>query len=332
MTHQPGLGLISSISNAGRIDPQDVLGLRRMVFQDNAVAIAEADAMIELDMDCPEKCPEWVEFFLEALTDFTVRQMKPEGHISEENAAWLIRAISRDGRIAAITELELLIRVLEVASSAPASLSNYALKQVADAVLDGSGPLAKGGQLEPGVINAYEVHLIRRILHAMSGPGGLSVTREEAELLFRMNERSLHDANDSSWNDVFVKSIANYVCGHSRHTLASREDALRHYEFLESDTGGTAGFLGRMFSGGLSEVREAIANPTSMSRDTAPATDRDAEVAASERVDAIEARWLADKIGSDGQMHDNERALLKFIGNISIDIHDDLKPLMAKVA
>ncbi len=92
-----------------------------------------------------------------------------------------------------------------------------------------------------------------------------------------------------------------------------------------------------MFSAGLSGISEALRNPGSLFEDgESAARERndafDAGVRQAERVEAAEARWLAGKIGADGSMHDNERALLKFIGATASEIHDDLKPLLAKVA
>jgi hypothetical protein len=80
---------------------------------------------------------------------------------------------------------------------------------VAHAVIDGKGPLMLGGALVPGLIAKAEVELLRRILHAHGGDGNIAITRAEAEVLFRINERTAQGHNDPSWNDLFVKAIAN---------------------------------------------------------------------------------------------------------------------------
>ena len=51
-----------------------------------------------------------------------------------------------------------------------------------------------------------------------------------------------------------------------------------------------------------------------------------------ERIDNTEAKWLAERIGRNGRLHDNERALVKFIGQSSPSIHPDLRTLLEKVA
>ena len=53
--------------------------------------------------------------------------------------------------------------------------------------------------------------------------------------------------------------------------------------------------------------------------------------AAPRRCRGEEARWIADRIGRDHVIRDNERALLSFIRQAAASIHPDLKPLLDKV-
>ena len=55
-------------------------------------------------------------------------------------------------------------------------------------------------------------------------------------------------------------------------------------------------------------------------------------IAVNEQITEEEARWLAERIGRDGTLHENEKALLMFIKQESPDIHPLLQPLMDKVA
>ncbi|TIW77317.1 MAG: hypothetical protein E5V52_17680, partial [Mesorhizobium sp.] len=122
-----------------------------------------------------------------------------------------VRTVSRDGMVDSRTALELLVHVLEEAKSSPGQLSAYALEQVAHAVIGGKGPLMIGGELVPGLIARAEVDLLRRILHAFGGDGNIAITKAEAEVLFRINDRTAAADNDPSWNELFVKAIANYI-------------------------------------------------------------------------------------------------------------------------
>jgi hypothetical protein len=178
----------SCLANPDRIGAEDVLRLRREVFSDGVVGLPEAEALIELNARAGRQSAQWSAFFLEAMADYVVHQAKPQGHVSDENAAWLIDHVSKDGKVESRNELELLVKVPEIARTSPGLLASFALRQVADAVVTGEGPLAKSGALQKGVINREEAELMRRILHAMSGPGGIGISQDEAELLFRASD------------------------------------------------------------------------------------------------------------------------------------------------
>ena len=86
------------------------------------------------------------------ITDYLVEQAPPQGYLTAENAQWLIERIGQDGRVDSKTELELLVNVLDKARWAPQSLVRFALEQVKDAVVSGTGPLRSGKKLEPGIV------------------------------------------------------------------------------------------------------------------------------------------------------------------------------------
>ena len=64
--------------------------------------------------------------------------------------------------------------------------------------------------------------------------------------------------------------------------------------------------------------------------------ERNARMEAAEAQAAViedrEAQWLVDRISHDGRMHENEKALLRFLRDESPDIHPSLKPWLEKVA
>ena len=58
----------------------------------------------------------------------------------------------------------------------------------------------------------------------------------------------------------------------------------------------------------------------------------EAEEAQASIIEDQEAQWLIDRISHDGRMHENEKALLRFLREESPDIHPSLKPWLEKVA
>ena len=199
--------LTSTLTNRARISAEDVLGLRRLVWADASVSREEADALMALNTACPVQAPEWIDYFVEVMTDYLVRQQQPEGYVDAAKAEWLMQWIDRDGRVDSRGELELLVKVVETAASVPLNLRAYTLKQIEAAVLTGSGPTRRervdgNGTLDAGSINTTEVELLKRVIYAQGGADGWIVSTEEADMLFRIKDATLGAPNAEGWPDL----------------------------------------------------------------------------------------------------------------------------------
>ena len=323
---------VAGLTGKGRITADDVQLLRGEVFRDGIVTRAEAESLFALHASCRDQSADWPRFFVEAVTDYIVHQEKPHGYISEDNADWLIRAISRDGMVDTAAEMELLVTVLEKARSSPQRLSAYALEQVALAVIDDKGPLAGSRRAASGTVEKREVDLLRRVLYAFGGDGNIAISRAEAETLFRINDNACEELNHPSWNELFVKAVANFVLASSGYEPPSRSEALRHDAFFDNADANIGGFFARMVSGGVTGILEAYAAPDTLDSEFAEHNRaNDVKTRQAAAVGVEEARWIADRIGRDGLIHENERALLSFIRQAASSLHPDLKPLLDKV-
>jgi hypothetical protein len=312
----------------------DVLDLRRQVYGDGVVQVRDAELLCDIDAVAGPTCAEWTEFFVEVITDFIVRQQIPTGYVSEDNASWLMARIQRDGQVKTTTELELLVKVIETANRVPVSLSTFALQQVANAVIEAKGPLAARGHTEAGVIGKDDVELIRRILYAYGHEGSVGVSREEAEVLFDLNDSTREADNDPAWSDLFVKAVANFLMAARGYSVLSRQEALRRDAWLDAPSGGVTALFGDMLSTMLSNGLRGIWSAWRQEESAWARRHRAVEDAAREAevVTSEEVKWLASRIGRDGVIHANERALLKFLSEESPDIHPSLRTLLDTAA
>jgi len=289
------------------ISAEDVLALRRAGWADGAMQPDELEALFALNGSLAEPTPEWSDFFVEAVGEFVVNGAAPKGYISEGNAAWLIARIDNDGALQGMTELELLVRVLERGINAPDRLKAYVLEQVEQAVLTGSGPTRRGGELSPGHVNAAEAAILRRVLFAPAGEGPATVSCAEAELLFRLKDATLGAANALEWKPMFVQGVASYLEGvASRTAQLSRERAAELEAFVADDSTRVAGFLGRMAKGAPKAFGVAFGARQ-------PERDRLAELRAGEEVTPEEQEWLDAHVQADGEVDGYEQALIAFL-------------------
>jgi hypothetical protein len=305
------VGLAQDAASDGRITAEEILELRRQGWADGKIGPDEAESLFAANDGCVAPTSEWCDFFVEALSHFIVDSVPPAGYIDDEMADELITRIDRDGRLGSLAELELLVRVLEMAQNAPERLKAYALKQIEDAVLHGDGP-TRHGELSPKGINQEECALLRRLIFAPAGDGPAQVSKREAEMLFRIKDASLYEVNAPDWEKLFVQGVANFLLGFGGHEPLSAQRAGELEAFMNSQGEGIGGFLGRM----VTSKPDFKGSFASLLGDSGPETgveayDDEAEAAA--MLDASEAEWLNDRLEADEELDDLEKALIAFI-------------------
>jgi hypothetical protein len=329
------MGVLSTVSvleikARGSIKDADVLKLRRSYYDDGHITAEEADTIFALNDSCPVQDPAWADCFIETITDYIVDQAQPEGYLTAANAAWLIERISKDGRIETKTELELLVNVLDKARWAPQSLVRFALDQVKDAVVNGSGVLRSGKALGPGVVTEGDVDLLRRILYSFGGEGNIAVSRPEAEVLFDIEDATAGRDNHPSWRDLFVKAIANCVMASSGYAAPPREVALARDAWLDRRGDLNLDAMASGLASGLRGLFGGYREQSDEERAIARLTQQKVEIVTNELVTQAEATWLAERIGRDGTVTPNEQALLMFLKAESPSIHPALRDLVER--
>ncbi len=300
----PMFDLASHVRDGAALDADATLAIRRSVWPDGRIDPAEAEAIFDLNASVGATSREWVDFFVEALTDYIVAQQVPTGYVDDAKATWMMGKIDRDGRVGSLGELELLVKVLERATNVPDSLKAYALAQIEAVVLTGVGPTRDGGKLVLGSIEASEVALLRRILFAQASDGPATISRAEAEMLFRIKDATLGAVNAPEWKTLFVQAIGNHLMVTTNYQPIDRARAAQ-LEAVMSDTRvDTRRFLSRMANSRLGEGLTAL-------RTMRPAATIDAF--ADDEVDGVESAWLDASIDGDGQRDPLEEAVLAFI-------------------
>lgn len=309
--------LLDKILGAGHFTDEDVLSVRRAVFDDGHITVQEADMLFQIN-NLFDKPDTWFDLFLEGVTHFLVRQTMPHGYINQANAAWLMARIDHDGVVETHTELELLLHVMKIANNVTDELEMYALEQVKKSALEGRGYLARGRQLQPGVIGEAEVNILRRVLYACSSEGGVGISMREAEALFDINDAIAGAENHESWQRLFVGGIANHIMMLAAWNEPDMQETLRRENWLEERG---AGFIIPSMSGLGAAIKALfVSEPYEYSHTNT------ANINSAERVTASEAHWLIDRLNRDGHLDTNEKALLRFLKDESPEIHESLVP------
>ena len=301
----PTIGLMAAIEAKGALSATDALAVRRLAWPDGRIDPAEADAIFDLNASVRDASSEWVDLFVEAIVEYVVNQQEPRGYVDEAKAAWLIDRIDRDGRIDTLGELELLVKLLESATSVPDRLRAYALAQIETVVLSGHGPTRRGGAVDPGSITASEVALLRRMIFAGGGDGPARVSSAEADMLFRLKDAMIGRDNDAGWTQLFVQGVGNHLMAHAGFIQPSRDEALRLDAAMNDTESGVLGFLSRM-----GDFRDGWRAPSGTSSHW---DEREDQVMVDAAITPVEDAWLSTRVDGDGRHDALETALLTFI-------------------
>jgi hypothetical protein len=331
------MGVLSAVSvpeikARGSIKDADVLKLRRSYYEDGSISAEEAETILALNDACPIQDPAWADCFIETLSDYIVDQAEPQGYLTAEKGDWLIRQIAKDGQIGSKTELDLLLNVLDKARWVPQSLVRFALEQVKDAILNGTGPLRTGKARGCLMVNEADVELLRRVLYSFGGDGNLAITQAEVEVLFEIDAATAAADNHPSWNDLFVKAIANCVMGASGYASPPRAVALARDAWLER-RGELS--IDEVLSGMAGRVKSLFGDyrrQTSEEQAIARLTQQKIEIITRTTITPTQVTWLAERIGRDGKLSANERSLMMFLAAENPAIDPILREMVQRVA
>lgn len=301
--------LATQIAADGHISASEILELRKLGWADGKMSPDEAETLFVANETAEDSGSEWCDFFVEAMTSFVVHTVEPRGYIDQEMAEELIARIDRDGHVGTMAELELLVRVIEVSTSAPQVLRDYALHQIEHAVTLGEGP-TRHGALTVGGINAAEVSLIKRLIFGTGSERPAGVSKAEAEMLFRIKDAALFEVNSPEWQDLFVKGVAQFLLGFGGHEALSNERATELEAFMNKEGGGIGGFLMRMAK---SDPREGFASLLELGSDSEALDSWDDDAEAAAKLETAEQSWLRDMLDADEELDEMEKALIAFI-------------------
>ena len=330
-----------SVAMTGRIEAADLAELRRAIYNDGVVSRAEGEALFEIERVRSAHSDGWSELFVEALTDYAIKQEPPEGYLSDDTAAWITAEISKRKRPSSDAEVELVINLIEKAREVPAAFSSFALRLVKDMVLYGDGVDARGRPHDGGRVSEADINSLQRIVWGAGSEGLMAVSRAEAEALFSIAHASAGHDNDPKFDDFFAKAIGNYLLGATGRAVPAREVAFR-WETESTYKKDAVNILGAVFGkrrnanwGQLKDpgfYKDTILNARTLAQDLEIRFEQEnvaydaAQIAASVMT-ADKAGWLLDHIDQNGVMTEPEKALVRFIRREA----SALDPSLAKV-
>ncbi len=321
---------LQQILDVGVITAANAHDIRAKFYTDAEIGVDEATWLFALNDGCRKADVFWEILFVEALTDFLVFQVLPEGHVDETTAQWLIGKIDAAGAVKSVSEFELLLNVIEKSESCPEFLVRYALEQVKIAVITGLGPLRNAKKAIPaGTVCADDVAILRQLMHAPASQSSINIGRSEAEFLFDLNDITAASENDPEWSKFFGNAIANHMMADEAYQAPSKAEALRMEKWLEDTDADVGGFFSRMVAG----LRGVFGATTVSNRETKRKLLKQvAAIGQNESITETEALWFIQRLNRNGQLTEAECAALSLLKQESKDVHPSMLPFLQQVA
>ncbi|MGB3377564.1 MAG: hypothetical protein WBA55_02215 [Allopontixanthobacter sediminis] len=305
--------LVAKMQARAVIGADEITALRKAGWSDGMVSRAEAETLFSINDSLAAPDAQWCDFFTEAVGEYVVNGTEPKGYVAQEEANWLVQQITRDGRLCAMSELELLVRIYERARNVPDSLKAFVLAQLEQAVLTGKGPTRSGGELSDTHVSSAEAQILRRMLFAPASDRPAAVSRREAEMLYRLKDATLGAPNAPEWKTLFAQGVGNYLMGYvAESAQLDRVRALELEAFVADNRASIGGFMGRM----ATTSPRAFAEMFGKQSPAAGVADR---VAAAQEVSGDERLWLEGQIARNDQIDEYDQALLEFIDKVTAE-------------
>ncbi len=303
---------VDDILRRRTITQADVAALRRAYADAGEVSAEEADTLLVMNELCAVETPAWKDFFLEALCEYVVHQLHPDGYMTTAKAVWLVSRISRDARVGSRAEFELLLAILDSARWVPVSLVRFALDQIANAVREGQGPLRVVGASAPGTITEEDVETVRRLLCAFES-GNVPITRQEAEALFEINDAAANGAGNPAWTMLFVAAITGAALAVSGCSAPPRRELVSCREMK-----GLAALQAKCHKLSIEEAALARLEQQRI------------EIITGEKIASLDAAWLAERIGSNNAANPNKYALLVHLADLGTGLDPALQAILTR--
>jgi hypothetical protein len=199
------------VAGDGRICADDVLRLRRAIYQEGGIDREKAAALFKLNRDQKSHDPAWAEFYVEALSDFFYWREGSDSVLTEDAERMLMDWIGPAEAIDDGTELRLLLHLMFRTNGSSEAFCAYVRDAVRHSVLHSSQPLYGQSERKPGVIDAADVEVIRKLVYGLGGDGGMAISAAEAAFLFELQHATAGAANAPAWRDLFVKAVTMHL-------------------------------------------------------------------------------------------------------------------------
>jgi hypothetical protein len=118
---------VEDVLDKSQIDENDVKQLNQALMPESGVSRDEIDVLVALDRAVPKACEAFCDWLTATTVDFAVWQSRPTGHVTREQAHWLVATLSvGDGPTE--TAARIAFEIVREAESCDETLVTFAMR------------------------------------------------------------------------------------------------------------------------------------------------------------------------------------------------------------
>jgi hypothetical protein len=216
--------LLSKVGGLEAMSADEARALLDEVSEDSIASRAEAEAIIKINRKLDDVFPDWDERYCDLIKSFLLTAEEPVGWIDAHESNWLANQFAPLAGDARRNEFELLISVLPHTEGAQVALIKYTLEALI-------AQAAHSGRMTRDLVE----HL-RSILLDTAAPEKPWITKWEAQILLRLNDRISFARNDESWLELYTRAMANHLIATAHPAPENTITALDRKLWLQTDT------------------------------------------------------------------------------------------------
>ncbi|MEM8948460.1 MAG: hypothetical protein AAGC99_03920 [Pseudomonadota bacterium] len=203
------LGELTSTSTFSRLNIEE---LRTALFRQGGVDRRCAAEIFHANRTItPEKNGEWSEFYLEVLTGFFLQYQSGRYILPAEFEDLLVAWLGEGTSIDHVNERRLTLRILLRVTNTPDRIERRVLGAVSSNLLSQSERWLGNGQRSPGVLDALDMQLIRRLVCRAEGHYQRNCSRAAIVFLLKLNEQMEGFADPEGWRQLILHCAARHL-------------------------------------------------------------------------------------------------------------------------
>lgn len=199
--------LAGRIRANGSITEEEAMTMRRTMYMAGDIGRDQAQFLIALHRDTSGNHPAWDEFYVLAMTDHFFWYREQDGPLKQDDTKLLDDLFGFGDGLQDPVQLRLLLNIMFRAKGAPEQLRVFALKSIKYWTKRSDSPVFGTAPRQVGALSAGDVEAIRKVIYDGDGGGVVAMGRDEAEMLFELEEATAGAENHPDWRPLFLKAL-----------------------------------------------------------------------------------------------------------------------------